>query len=381
LGYKFASITSDCGIVTQIPLSWRFAPNFLTENKGWETLKPYSFQRFLLKDEMGISIAQKHEYLLLEKLFYEDLSGKGYNIVKAYAIHNTHLSMAFEREMNKSLSLSNNIWADKNREEVLNYWTQRCNNYVWNKNKKNPIIYAVHGTNMESVWKICETGFSTLGLVDEGYYGKGIYCTTNVQYACFYSASSVKVLIISVILPGNIYPVIENPTVKPNLLGCPNVPGYNSHGVLVDEKGFPLKDSRTAKAFFNELVIFQEPQICPRYVILVQKSQAVLQTISKEGNNSEKVEGKEMTEISQEKDSMEVKERADISQENENVGVKEMADISQEKENVEVKERADISQENDNEESIERTTVQIVTEDPVIQRKMWGNANPSSQST
>jgi hypothetical protein len=46
---------------------------------------------------------------------------------------------------------------------------------------------VVHGTGLEVGQSICGTGFVALSSLDAGYYGKGIYFTTNSLYVFFLS--------------------------------------------------------------------------------------------------------------------------------------------------------------------------------------------------
>lgn len=70
-------------------------------------------------------------------------------------------------------------------------------------------------------------GFAVLNTVDVGYYGKGIYFTSNAMYGLQYAKPSEPVLLICWILPGNVYPVIERHDAPPGktLMGYAEVYG------------------------------------------------------------------------------------------------------------------------------------------------------------
>jgi len=63
------------------------------------------------------------------------------------------------------------------------------------------------------------------------------------------------------VIPGNSYPVIETHTTSDN----PITPGYNSHYVLTEKNGCCC--NKPIVSFFDEIVIEQEAQITPIYII------------------------------------------------------------------------------------------------------------------
>jgi len=133
---------------------------------------------------------------------------------------------------------------------------------------------------LPTAYSICETGFAALSSLDDGWYGKGIYFTSYAVYTVPYiSRQKAPVIIVSWVLPGNVYPVIENSepsdtTQEPkglaqkhqeaSLKGAPIQNGYNSHYVVVDEDG--KIGHPQSKELFNEFVIAQESQIVPAFI-------------------------------------------------------------------------------------------------------------------
>jgi len=93
------------------------------------------------------------------------------------------------------------------------------------------VLPMIQGTKEEFAWKIVKNGFGTVATTDEGYYGKGIYFTSDFNYAKKYagtgnttpaklSSESLpsnpgQVFVISMTIPGNPYPVIEPPFQTP----------------------------------------------------------------------------------------------------------------------------------------------------------------------
>lgn len=171
-------------------------------------------------------------------------------------IHSSHL---FKKEDWKESHTSK-------RQKVMDRFNQYCNQFDWNKKRDIKIIPVVHGTNESAVWGICNSGFSSLALLNEGFYGRGIYFTSHIPYAASYSKQDTEyIFIISFIIPGNVFPVVEDPNGEESLKGKPNKVGYQSHYVSVNKEGFPPEDPK--KAEYDEFVIFQESQVLPRYVV------------------------------------------------------------------------------------------------------------------
>lgn len=150
-------------------------------------------------------------------------------------------------------------------------------------------IFADHyflGTSRTTAWKIARTGFATVAALDEGFFGRGSYFTSDVKYAKFYSSIAARqdkpCLVLALVIPGNSYPVTEgtnfpNPSdpkehdkEEVSLKGNPVKKGYQSHHTHVhatknDKFGHvcnpPVGD------ITDELVLFQDAQALPLFVI------------------------------------------------------------------------------------------------------------------
>lgn len=82
---------------------------------------------------------------------------------------------------------------------------------------KVPILAVIHGTSLDRAWKICQSGFATLSMIDKGFYGAGIYFTTYANYSLPYMKQMFisllfsylnhlePAIIISFLLPGVMY--------------------------------------------------------------------------------------------------------------------------------------------------------------------------------
>lgn len=128
---------------------------------------------------------------------------------------------------------------------------------------------AVHGTTVDLAWKIAGTGFASLSSLDAGYYGKGIYFTSYTNYTIPYIRNTPDpAIIVSLIIPGNAYPIIENPKSPEGFLGKPLRTGYHSHYVCTDKNGFPTN----LDEHYDEFVIEQEDQILPLFILEIDKT-------------------------------------------------------------------------------------------------------------
>ena len=93
----------------------------------------------------------------------------------------------------------------------------------------------LHGTIEAVAPKICEGGFSTVATLDDGFFGKGMYFTNSLDYALFYATPQKGpipenlVVVLTLVVPGNVYPVTEAHKADGNQFGKPCVTGYQSH--------------------------------------------------------------------------------------------------------------------------------------------------------
>jgi len=77
-----------------------------------------------------------------------------------------------------------------------------------------------------------------------------------------------KIIMLSWVVPGNIYPVAEDPNkvLDPSsLYGAACRSGFQSHYVLVNPGGMPRMDVQLAG--FDEMVVFENAQILPQYIL------------------------------------------------------------------------------------------------------------------
>jgi len=71
----------------------------------------------------------------------------------------------------------------------------------------------LQGTSEAAVWQICQQGFGVVATTDDGFYGRGVYFTTKLNYAANYAQQSGrdgKVFLLSLVNAGNTFPVTEH---------------------------------------------------------------------------------------------------------------------------------------------------------------------------
>lgn len=228
---------------------------------------------------------------------------QNFQITRIFAIENDNLKIAFE---NKFIQTQRRIetephlfkkqtWKSANRsdwrewliESQFESYTQQFFSNI-NTNFGIKIIPVFHAVKNEQIaWNICETGFANLSLLDSGFYGRGIYFTSNLEYAQLYANDNMNknstkknklndefIVILSFILIGNVYPVIENPYENDSFKGKPCQSGYDSHFTLVKPDKFTpcCFEDKKANKNFTEFVIFQENQCLIKYLLFIKKN-------------------------------------------------------------------------------------------------------------
>jgi len=156
--------------------------------------------------------------------------------------------------------------------------------WSWNAGSEDitqiPVLAAVHGTELDTAWKIVNSGFVALQKLDSGYYGKGIYLTSSAWYTIQYCSTAAKpCIVICLVIPCNPYPVVESPKGPDKFVGKVIMQGYQSHYVLTTLKGSPITDRHYEK-IYDEMVIQGEEQVLPIFVLSVNKGK-LLSTIKK----------------------------------------------------------------------------------------------------
>jgi len=168
---------------------------------------------------------------------------------------------------------------DTDKSWVHKHYQQLCEKCCWNKKIETAIVPVFHGTDLLIAHAICETGFAALSSLDAGWYGKGIYFTSHLVYAIPYICTRKSpAMLVSWIIPGNVYPVTESASGSGSLVGQPMRPGFTSHFVLTDREGKSIRQP-TGTHCYDEFVVPQENQICPAYILQFEQFSSLLPTL------------------------------------------------------------------------------------------------------
>jgi len=164
------------------------------------------------------------------------------------------------------------------RSWVYSAFQSKKNSFEWNTGNSLTILPTAYCTSLQIAERICATGFHALSTLD-GSFGKGVYLTTDVQHAI---PNSSYCCVISHVLIGEVYPVIG--TEVRSLRGAPLKRGYDCHYVITDNNG--IAPTKTIVKFFDEIVIDQDAQIAPAFIIKVENElgQVVLDDVFVEDN-------------------------------------------------------------------------------------------------
>jgi hypothetical protein len=157
----------------------------------------------------------------------------------------------------------------------MEHFHRQLLSFEWNKDlniEDCPVLTVAHATSLEKANKIIVSGFASLSTIDSGFYGKGMYFSSSAIYTLPYCFSyRDPCIMLCFVLPGNPFPVIESPTTPQNLVGKPILSGYQSHYVVTKINGLPVEENYFGRKF-NEIVIDQESQVVPIFLIELDNS-------------------------------------------------------------------------------------------------------------
>jgi len=222
------------------------------------------------------------------------LDGGGLDVDKIYGVYNPSLVQSFMNRLKifetrlsqapgifdkSSLYKNDSKKSNLNKNDVYQMYLDRVQLYSWNSELKVPIIPCVHATrDLNSAWEISSNGFQSTAEDSNGKFGQGVYFTTDALYSLplAYPENSVlesPCVIISYVIPGNVFPVTEKSNSATSLIGNPIKSGYNAHYIVVDKTGEAVDTVNNFKdKMFEEMVISQDSQITPAFVVQLKKS-------------------------------------------------------------------------------------------------------------
>ena len=263
------------------PYWWRWNDTSTWQTQGHETTP---FKSLLVKDGPEIN-----DVVAFEKFkFLTRATGLPVNSVnKIYAIQPPHLVVPFEssrsvyegRHRESPNLFKKQDWVGEPnadlRDLYLREYESRAAKFYWNEAGAQVTLPLLHGTSEAAVWKICQQAFGQVSTLDGGYFGRGIYFSGNFEYASRYSQSiGPKLFILAAVLPGNPFPVTENPFEPKSYHGQACRPGYQSHISFVNTSdAMPTisTDLTNPAEVVDEIVIFDYGQALPCFVFYMQQ--------------------------------------------------------------------------------------------------------------
>jgi len=216
------------------------------------------------------------------------------HIDQIFAVYNPILSNSFESHRSLVAAKQNTNWSiflkkdyDPNLENIVKVHDSYLQQFPWNQQANQlKISMMAQGTRSKVAWDIVKTGFAVLSSPkDEGWFGKGIYTTSSMQYASGYAHRTAianqdkPALLICAAIPGNIYPMNETQE------GISVRTGYQSHFTIVDLSQFPsseplLNFESQPNNAVDELVLFQEAQLLPMFIVELRYPPPLVKAIS-----------------------------------------------------------------------------------------------------
>jgi len=232
---------------------------------------------------------------IVDSVYFERLctliGGNPDNLVSATVIFNDLLITGFEffyksmlgrtRFRNKDIQQLDPLeWEDPRRSYFEHHFIALLDSFLWNRSSQIKLVPAFHGVNSDSIDSICQNGFACVATTDEGFYGKGIYFTSDLEYASQYAKkeeSGVRNILVALLIPGDFFPVVEHPHEPNSYYGKAAKSGVQSHYTLVKKESkqtaYPIdKDELfNAKRHANEVVVFQDSQALPLFLLKIRQ--------------------------------------------------------------------------------------------------------------
>eukprot|EP01127_Copromyxa_protea_P018946 TRINITY_DN6057_c1_g1_i1.p1 TRINITY_DN6057_c1_g1~~TRINITY_DN6057_c1_g1_i1.p1 ORF type:complete len:1829 (-),score=382.79 TRINITY_DN6057_c1_g1_i1:24-5072(-) len=261
------------------PVRWQYE-QYIANSTGWVKDPSQRFYKKLLS-------TGSEEYEKMSELFYGHLEAfQKLEIAEAYAIFNPTLLTSFinhRQIITSRMTDSPEIFAKEDwksskmsseKQMVFDKYKKRCADMGWNDDLAVPILVTCHGTDFNVAMAIASTGFAALSSLDAGWFGSGVYFTTYAMYACpYFSGRKDPAVLLSFVTMGNVFPVTEDQMGEDSLIGKVLKAGYTGHYVGVQATGnvpeygkVPLDE---IGFLYDEIVVSQEPQISPVYVLRI----------------------------------------------------------------------------------------------------------------
>jgi len=167
------------------------------------------------------------------------------------------------------------------RKEVLFHLAEYGQNFRdegWNDGQGPQVVPMIQMLPRNLARLIIQFGFGMIPPAPDNSFGQGVYFTSSMKHAFFTQHHVLKdqpfadyVYLISLVAPGNSYPIIEDPyaAIEGSKMGKPCTPGYQSHYVLLQHDGYlPERDFAADSArCVDELMIADVELALPLFLL------------------------------------------------------------------------------------------------------------------
>jgi len=262
LRLREASTGGGTAILVRQPFQW--SAKFLNQ-MGWVTREPTTapcYRLLQLPILPSLSKAAGGVEDLLDLLTVMRLKWTEAAIREAFAIDNRQLEHSFMSYR----AMLGNMWRAKNAKPSLdNSQLRELAGRLdsWNAGEMVKVVPMFYGTCEQSLWQICESGFSCVETPGDGQHRRGIHFTSSFAYARHNAKPNRKGLrpiLVAVTTPGNMSESFDL------LVGEPR---YQSQYSVVSGPTATKPGGSEEETVHDELVLFQHAQAMPKYIIYV----------------------------------------------------------------------------------------------------------------
>jgi len=217
---------------------WELSPSSKWEKKG---VKGSEIQSFSLYSN---GVGKDDELVDKLKVALCGCGGSLDDVEEAFALHNPSSQQAFEayrvlvatRHIITPSMFKRDDWKlmekASARADMFAEHEMHLSKFEWNTSEQMKVSLMVQGTTTEAGWSIAQGGFGVVASEkDQGFYGKGIYSTSHLNYGRKYAevratgSFTMPALIFCAIVHGNVLPFVDATT----YYGKHVADGYQSH--------------------------------------------------------------------------------------------------------------------------------------------------------
>lgn len=284
-----------------------------------ESRAPWALPAELMRDSEPLKWQTKDEGLRFAELnptvsaaqhaqaeWIRSVCGPSVKVTRVVVVDNKALEDRFAGQFGALKRLCTQSWLGKGAAAAKDAQKQALNAQLSRRLRDLPgsgmrgIGWMFNGTSETIAWKMCTSGIVNFKALDAGYFGSGCYVTPQAEYALRYPTDIAKTapnargewaLVMTWALVGNAYCITRGTDYKKSadesdFFGVPMdkvrgcrvfvvtfVQQYDAHFVQVDPalEYQAIDPKRPPKQVFEELVLKNEAQLLPRYIVFFSR--------------------------------------------------------------------------------------------------------------